>query len=144
MAWRQFVSRGLLAGAVLLAAALGGPGAGTALAQQVTLKLHHFVPAQSNQQRYWFEPWAKKLEQESGGRLKVEIYPSMQLGGKQPQLYDQVRDGVVDIAWTVLGTTTPGRFPRFEALELPFVANAAGAKNAPAVSEFYQRFGKDS
>ena len=93
--------------------------AGTALAQQVTLKLHHFVPAQSNQQKFWFEPWAKKLEQESGGRLKVEIYPSMQLGGKQPQLYDQAKDGVVDIVWTVAGTT-PGRFPRLEVLELPF------------------------
>ena len=65
-----------MAGAVLFAAAIG-PVAGTALAQQVTLKLHHFVPAQSNQQKFWFEPWAKKLEQESGGRLKVEIYPSM-------------------------------------------------------------------
>ena len=100
--WRRFALRGLLAGAVLVAAALGGPATGVALAQQVTLKLHHFVPAQSNQQKYWFEPWAKKLEQESGGRLKVEIYPSMQLGGKQPQLYDQVKDGVVDIAWTVI------------------------------------------
>ena len=83
----------------------------TAPAQQVTLKLHHFVPAQANQQKFWFEPWAKKLEQESGGKLKVEIYPSMQLGGKQPQLYDQAKDGVVDIVWTVSGTT-PGRFPR--------------------------------
>ena len=85
--WRRArVSRGLLAGAVLLAGALAGPTAHIALAQQVTLKLHHFVPAQSKQQKDWFEPWARKLEQESGGRLKVEIYPSMQLGGKQPQL----------------------------------------------------------
>ena len=102
-AWRRRISRGFLSGVVLLAAAIG-PVAGTALAQQVTLKLHHFVPAQSNQQKFWFEPWAKKLEQESGGRLKVEIYPSMQLGGKQPQLYDQAKDGVVDIVWTVSGT----------------------------------------
>src|SRR3954464_13703142 len=140
--WRRFALRGLLAGVVLLAAALGGPATGVALAQQVTLKLHHFVPAQSNQQKYWFEPWAKKLEHESGGKLKLEIYPSMQLGGKQPQLYDQVKDGVVDIAWTVVGTTL-GRFPGFEALELPFVGNAAGARNAPAVWDFYERFGKD-
>src|SRR2546422_1065483 len=100
-----------------MAAAASSTGA---LAQQVTLKLHHFVPAQANQQKFWFEPWAKKLEQESGGRLKVEIYPSMQLGGKQPQLYDQAKDGVVDIVWTVSGTT-PGRFPRLEVFELPFL-----------------------
>src|SRR5947209_14679028 len=133
---------GYLFAAATVATAVAAASTTPTLAQQVTLKLHHFVPAQSNQQKYWFEPWAKKLEQESGGRLKVEIYPSMQLGGKQPQLYDQVKDGVVDIAWTVSGTT-PGRFPRFEALELPFVGNSVGAKTAPAVWEFYERFCKD-
>jgi TRAP-type C4-dicarboxylate transport system substrate-binding protein len=117
------------------------PGTGS-LAQTVTLKLHHFVPAQSNQQKFWFEPWAKKLEQESGGKLKVEIYPSMQLGGRQPQLFDQAKDGVVDIVWTVAGTT-PGRFPRLEVFELPFLSHAIGEKTAPAVWEFYQTFAKD-
>jgi TRAP-type C4-dicarboxylate transport system substrate-binding protein len=112
------------------------------VAQQVTLKLHHFVPAQSNQQRFWFEPWAKKLEQDSGGKLKVEIYPSMQLGGKQPQLFDQAKDGVVDIVWTVSGTT-PGRFPRLEVFELPFLSHAIGEKTAPAVWEFFEKFAKD-
>jgi TRAP-type C4-dicarboxylate transport system substrate-binding protein len=124
--------------ATILAATSGT----AALAQQVTLKLHHFVPAQANQQKFWFEPWAKKLEQESGGKLKVEIYPSMQLGGKQPQLYDQAKDGVVDIVWTVSGTT-PGRFPRLEVFELPFLSHAIGAKTAPAVWEFYEKFAKD-
>ncbi len=117
------------------------PGTGS-LAQTVTLKLHHFVPAQSNQQKFWFEPWAKKLEQESGGKLKVEIYPSMQLGGRQPQLFDQAKDGVVDIVWTVAGTT-PGRFPRLEVFELPFLSHAIGEKTAPAVWEFYETFAKD-
>jgi TRAP-type C4-dicarboxylate transport system substrate-binding protein len=112
------------------------------VAQQVTLKLHHFVPAQSNQQKFWFEPWAKKLEQDSGGKLKVEIYPSMQLGGKQPQLFDQAKDGVVDIVWTVSGTT-PGRFPRLEVFELPFLSHAIGEKTAPAVWEFFEKFAKD-
>src|SRR5215471_15186222 len=116
---------------------------GRAAAQPaVTLKLHHFVSAQSNQQKYWFEPWAKTLDQATGGRIKVEIYPSMQLGGKQPQLYDQAKDGVVDIVWTVSGTT-PGRFPRLEVFELPFLSHAIGEKTAPAVWEFYERFAKD-
>lgn len=131
----------------LLAAAIGAiwlaamPGTAS-LAQTVTLKLHHYVPAQSNQQKFWFEPWAKKLEQESGGKLKVEIYPSMQLGGRQPQLFDQAKDGVVDIVWTVAGST-PGRFPRLEVFELPFLSHAVGEKTAPAVWEYYQTFAKD-
>jgi len=130
--------RYLFAAAIVAAAASDT----AVLAQQITLKLHHFVPAQANQQKFWFEPWAKKLEQDSGGKLKVEIYPSMQLGGKQPQLYDQAKDGVVDIVWTVSGTT-PGRFPRLEVFELPFLSHAVGEKTAPAVWEFYERFAKD-
>ena len=47
---------------------------GRAAAQPaVTLKLHHFLSAQSNQQKYLLEPWGKKIEQDSGGRIKVEI-----------------------------------------------------------------------
>ncbi|HET6926272.1 MAG TPA: C4-dicarboxylate ABC transporter, partial [Hyphomicrobiaceae bacterium] len=125
--------------AAMILAAIPDTGS---LAQTVTLKLHHYVPAQSNQQKFWFEPWAKKLEQESGGKLKVEIYPSMQLGGRQPQLFDQARDGVVDIVWTVAGST-PGRFPRLEVFELPFLSHALGEKTAPAVCEFYETFAKD-
>ena len=109
------------------------------MAQQVTLKLHHFVGAASNQQRLWFEPWAKKIEQDSGGKLKVEIYPSMQLGGKQPQLYEQAKDGVVDIVWTPAGST-PGRFPRLEVFELPFLTHTAGDKSAGAIWEYYQTY----
>jgi TRAP-type transport system periplasmic protein len=127
--------------AAVLVVLLLGAASPEARAQPVTLKLHHFVPAHSNQQKFWFEPWAKKLEQESGGRLKVDIYPSMQLGGRQPQLFDQARDGVVDIVWTVAGTT-PGRFPRLEVFELPFLSHAIGEKTAPAVWEFYETFAK--
>jgi TRAP-type C4-dicarboxylate transport system substrate-binding protein len=44
----------------------------------------------------------------------------MQLGGQPPQLIDQARDGVVDIVWTLSGYL-PGRFPRLEVFELPFL-----------------------
>jgi TRAP-type C4-dicarboxylate transport system substrate-binding protein len=50
----------------------------------------------------------------------------MQLGGAPGQLYDQVRDGVVDVVWTLPGWTA-GRFPRVEVFELPFMMNSAEA-----------------
>lgn len=96
--------------------------AGTA--QEVTLRIHHFLSADAPIQKNVFEPWEKTVEEQSGGRIDVQIYPSMQLGGKPPQLYDQARDGVVDISWTLLGYT-PGRFPMSEAFELPFMAGTA-------------------
>ena len=107
-----------------------------ALAQaQVTLKLHHFLPPVSNGHAKMLAPWAKMVEQDSGGRIKIDIFPSMQLGGTPPQLYDQARDGVVDIVWTLPGSTA-GRFPSTEVFELPFVAARRGIVNARASQEF--------
>ncbi len=66
------------------------------------------------------EPWAKSIEEASDGRIAFEIFPAMALGGKPPELYSQVRDGVADVVWTVTGYT-PGTFPRIEVFELPSV-----------------------
>jgi TRAP-type C4-dicarboxylate transport system substrate-binding protein len=66
------------------------------------------------------EPWAQRIGEASGGRILIEIYPSMSLGGAPPQLFGQARDGVVDIIWTLQGYTA-GVFPRTEVFELPTV-----------------------
>ena len=104
-------------GALIVAAAIS---TGSALAQQVTLKLHTFIPPPANPVKTFLKPWTEKVFKASGGKLKVQIYHSMQLGGKPPQLLDQVKDGVVDIVWTLPGYTA-GRFPKLEVFELPFV-----------------------
>ncbi len=93
---------------------------GTAVAQEVTLRIHQFLAAQATIPAQAIEPWANKVSEESDGRIKFELYPAMQLGGAPPELYDQAKDGVVDIIWTVLGYT-PGRFPKSEVFELPFL-----------------------
>lgn len=95
-----------------------------ARAQEVTLKLHHFVPPTAIAHIKFLAPWADKIAKESNGRIKIQIYPALQLGGTLPQLLDQVRDGVVDIAWTIPGASA-GRYPAFEAFELPFMTNTA-------------------
>ncbi|MET0605194.1 MAG: TRAP transporter substrate-binding protein [Beijerinckiaceae bacterium] len=101
---------------------------------EVTLRMHHFLPAVSNGHAKFLKPWADKVMAESGGRIKIDIYPSMQLGGTPPQLFDQARDGVVDLVWTLPGNT-PGRFPAIESIELPFVAHKRAIVNSKAVAE---------
>ena len=108
------------------AAALGGPALYGIAQQAVTLKFHTFMAPQSNVWLSMHKPWMEKVEKESGGRIKFEAYPAMQLGGTPVQLYDQAKDGVVDIVWTLPGNTA-GRFPRVEAFELPFMMNDAEA-----------------
>jgi TRAP-type C4-dicarboxylate transport system substrate-binding protein len=89
-------------------------------AEEVTLKLHHFLGPKSPAHAKMLEPWAQTIAKNSGGRVKIEIYPSMSLGGSPPQLFGQVRDGIVDIVWTVNGYTA-GVFPRSEVFELPTI-----------------------
>ncbi|SEP12288.1 TRAP-type C4-dicarboxylate transport system, substrate-binding protein [Salinihabitans flavidus] len=91
-----------------------------AQAQDFTFKLHHFLGAKAPAQTQMLEPWARQVEENSDGRVKIEIYPSMTLGGRPPELIQQARDGVVDLVWTVNGYT-PGLFPRTEVFELPTV-----------------------
>ncbi len=95
-----------------------------ASAADVTLRLHQLLPAQATIPAKAITPWIAKVEKESGGRIKVQHFPAMQLGGKPTELFDQAKDGVVDIVWTVLGYT-PGRFPKSEAFELPFNSGPA-------------------
>lgn len=117
--------------------------AGTALAvqaQEVTLKVHHFLSPTTFIQTGVFEPWCAKLGKESNNRIKCEIYPAMQLGGKPPQLYDQAKDGVADVVWTVLGYSA-NRFPMSEVFELPFMMTNAEATSR-AAWDFYQQYSK--
>ena len=104
--------------AVLLALSLAGMG--QALAQTVTLKFHTFMAPQSVVWQEMHTVWMDKVEKESGGRIRFQRFPAMQLGGSPVNLYDQVRDGVADVIWTLPGYT-PGRFPRSEVFELPFM-----------------------
>jgi TRAP-type transport system periplasmic protein len=116
------------------AAALGAPVLGAFAQQTVTLKFHTFMAPTSNVWLNMHKAWMDKVEKDSGGRIKFEAYPAMQLGGTPVQLYDQARDGVVDVVWTLPGNTA-GRFPRVEVFELPFIMS-----NAEATSKAYWEY----
>jgi TRAP-type transport system periplasmic protein len=112
----------------------------SASAQTITLKVHHFLPPGSTTHAKMLVPWCERIERESSGRLKCQLYPSMQLGGTAAQLYDQVRDGVADVVWTLPGYTA-GRFPVMEVFELPFMMSNAEVASR-AAWEFYEKHGR--
>jgi TRAP-type C4-dicarboxylate transport system substrate-binding protein len=128
--------------AVALAAALAFGMSGVACAQQVTtLKFHTFHPPQSNSWKNMVAVWMDRVEKDSGGSIKFERYPSLQLGGNPGQLYDQARDGVADIVWTSPGYNA-GRFPRLEVFELPFMMGTTEG-TSKAAWDFLQTHSKD-
>lgn len=108
-----------------------------AQAQEVVLKVAHFLPPVSPAHTKFITPWCDKIAAESQGKMKCQIYPAMQLGGTPPQLLNQVRDGVADIVWTLPGYT-PGRFPTSEVFELPFVTTTHEASSR-AMWDFVQK-----
>lgn len=109
-------------------------------AQTVTLKVHHFLGPQSVQHTTMLGEWCKNIARDSKDRLKCEIYPSMQLGGTPPQLYKQVVDGVVDVAWTLQAYTA--KLNKLEVFELPFMMTNAEATSR-ATWDYGQKFVKD-
>ncbi|MCH9747120.1 MAG: TRAP transporter substrate-binding protein [Alphaproteobacteria bacterium] len=115
---------------------------GMARAQEVTLSMHQFLPAQANVPKLILDVWADNVEEASGGRIKIDRYPSMQLGGRPPELMDQAIDGVADIIWTVVGYT-PGRYPRTEVFELPFMMTNARAMSS-AYWHMFEKHMKDT
>ena len=124
-----------------IAASLGASALAGLAQQQLTLKFHTFMAPQSNVWLTMHKAWMAKVEAESNGAIKFEGYPAMQLGGTPVQLYDQARDGVVDVIWTLPGNTA-GRFPRVEVFELPFIMSNAEA-SSKAYWEYVQTFAAD-
>ena len=127
-------------GALIALASLGFSG--LAQAQTITLRLHQFLPPQAAIPAKAIIPWARKIEAESGGRIKIQDFHAMQMGGSPPQLFDQARDGVADITWTVLGYT-PGRFNKSEVFELPFMCSGGPENCSRAFHEYVEKNAAD-
>ena len=103
------------------AAALAlGLAPATLSAQEVTLRLHQFLPPPAPVPAHILKPWAAAVEARLDGKLKIEHYDAMSLGGRPNDLIDQAIDGTADMIMTVVGYT-PGRVPTTEVFERPFM-----------------------
>ena len=123
-------------GSVLASGLALGPT--PAASQEITLRVHSFLPPVANPMKHFVIPWAQKIEKDSNGRIKVQVFPSMQLGGKAEQLLPQVRDGVVDVVWALPGFT-PGVMPKLEIFELPFLHRSTNA-TVRALQEYVPKY----
>jgi TRAP-type C4-dicarboxylate transport system substrate-binding protein len=131
--WTSCVSGALIAawGTAVLSAA-------PASSEAVTLRMHTFVPPVSSSYKS-LAAWIERVEKTADGQLKIQLFGAMQLGGKAPDLYDQVKNGVVDIAWMLPGYKA-GLFPAISVFELPFMAGPA-AIVSPAVDDYARTVG---
>ncbi len=114
----------------------------TAWAAEETLTVHHFLGPRSTTHARMIVPWAERLAAQSDGRLEVRVFPGMTLGGRPPELFRQVRDGVADVVWTLIGYT-PGVFPRAEVFELPTVHRGSAAATNRAIQDVFPLLAED-
>jgi TRAP-type C4-dicarboxylate transport system substrate-binding protein len=108
----------------VLAAASAALAANPAQAQQLVLKVHHFLPAPSDVNTNLIQVWCDKINKDSADKLKCLIDSTMTLGGSPPKAIEQARDGVADILRT-LPIYPAGRFSQSEVFELPFITRSA-------------------
>ena len=106
---------------------------------RVTLKLHHAFSSVSCLHTNFLVPWARRIEEQSGGAVRIDLYPMMALGGQPSGLFDQARDRVVDIVWA-MPSDTPGRFPRIELFEQPFVPPRRALVACKAIADFAAQY----
>ena len=132
---RGAVGRASLAACVLCVATISSK------AEPITLRLHTFNSPKAIVNQLFLEPWSREIETRSDGRVTIQVFPAMQLGGRPADLYGQARDGVVDLVWTLPGYS-PGRFPLTEVFELPFVCGDAVA-TSQALTTFHRKWMRD-
>jgi TRAP-type C4-dicarboxylate transport system substrate-binding protein len=116
---------------ILAAMALGTT---TAQAQDVTLRLSHWLPPQHAVPQTGMKEWMESITEASGGSIQFEVFPAQQLGAA-PDHYDMTRDGIADIGYANPGYNA-GRFPVFELVGVPFLGKD-GANSAKAIHEWY-------
>ncbi len=126
---------GTLCGLAMLVLALG-IGAASAEDKTFELKLSHWLPPSHPLQKA-MEDWGAAVEQDSGGTIKYKIYPAQQLG-KAFDHYDMARDGIADVTYVNPGYQ-PGRFPIFDAGNLPFML-ANGKGGSAALDAWYRKY----
>lgn len=132
---RSWVSRMVAIAAVMLLA-------GAASAQQFTMKLSS--PTVNDAPHEWMKAFKAGVEQRSGGRIKVEIYPASQLG-QIPATVDGVALGTIEFALPAVGFLIglESRFQVFDAAGVfDNVAQSQKALADPTVRARLATFGE--
>ena len=107
---------GVAALAVLLAVVLTGAAFA---APEYVIKVGYILPENQSDHIIMRDVFKKDIEEKSGGRISVELYPNAQLGGDR-ELIESVQLGTVQVA--IPATSALAGFDkRFQVFDLPFL-----------------------
>ena len=102
----------------------------------IEIKISHFAPSTWSQQTHVLEPWAKKIETLTNGRLRFSFFLNESLG-KANEQYDLVLKGIADIGCSIT-EYTPERFPLTSSMKLPFLGVQSGEQASLVLWRIYR------
>ncbi|MEZ5740979.1 MAG: hypothetical protein R3E68_17040 [Burkholderiaceae bacterium] len=144
-------SRRVLASVLLMLAA-----SGSLAADQVTLAYQTFAAEHGSDWRAVFRQWAKRVEADAQGRLRIAPARDLVTGVEPPEpkagtesapappvdpLVERVRSQKLDVAWIRIDGAS-GRFARVALFEWPFLVSESGAASR-ALWEYVQTYAPD-
>ena len=124
--------------AVLPFMACAAPPPPTPTEKPIELTLSTMFPESHCTNQYLHYAVAREIEEATGGRVKITIFPAGALG-KAADQYDMALHGTADITQGIQGFTE-GRFPLTSVVELPFLfpTGLSAEKANRAVWELYE------
>jgi TRAP-type C4-dicarboxylate transport system substrate-binding protein len=108
----------------------------------IRLNISHYMPPDHGTHIDFIAPWATRLEAEAKGEIQTVVHTGDTPLGLLDKQYDQVVDGIVDVAHSPGGLPI-GRFPLMQVLNLPFMVTSAEQGTHALWSLFKQGFFDD-
>ena len=130
MLHRLMTSTAVTSGIVALALATTAPS------HAETFKVSHWVPPQHPFAKSLAD-WAKSIGEDSGGDIKISVFPAGQLGPASDH-YDMAKNGIADATWVNPGFS-PGRWPITSLAEMPLtISDPMGG--SVALTKWYRKY----
>ena len=112
--------------------------AGPTLAQVIKLTLADQNPEMGWGPVHALQPWVKKVEEATKGKVKIDVFYSQTLV-KGPDIWNAVKTGVADMGWCFHGYW-PDMTPLSDVITLPSLPFIKAEKGSEVLWKLYERF----
>jgi TRAP-type C4-dicarboxylate transport system substrate-binding protein len=112
--------------------------AAPSLAQVIKLTLADQNPEMGWGPVHALAPWAKKVEEATKGKVKIDIFYAQTLA-KGPDIWNAVKSGVADMGWCFHGYW-PDMTPLSDVITLPSLPFSTGEKGSEVLWKLYEKF----
>jgi len=106
-------------------------------AETINLRVYYHASPSGGQAKF-YQAWIKKVEEATGGRVKMTFYPGAVLGPPM-EAYTMIKDGAVDMGCVIIGFF-PGRFPLTNVIQLPFIGLPSAEVGSRIYWDLYEKF----